>query len=65
MAASAVTFLIPAFASGWGALFLDEAVTPQMLGGGAVILAGTALALGLWPRGAVAREAASAARRAA
>ncbi len=50
VAASAVTFLIPVFASGWGALFLAEAVTLQMLAGGAVILAGTALALGLLPR---------------
>ena len=45
--ASAVTFLIPVFAALWGALLLDEAVTLQMLAGGAVILAGTALALGL------------------
>ena len=48
--ASAVTFLIPVFAALWGALFLDEAVTLQMLAGGAVILAGTALALGLLRR---------------
>ena len=55
--ASAVTFLIPAFASGWGALFLDEAVTLQMIAGGGVILAGTALVLGLWPRRAATQEA--------
>jgi drug/metabolite transporter (DMT)-like permease len=42
-----VTFLIPAFAVGWGALFLDEEVTPAMVLGCAVILAGTALATGL------------------
>lgn len=47
MRAAAVTFLIPVFATGWGAAFLAEPVTWQMLAGGAVILAGTALALGL------------------
>lgn len=50
VSASTVTFLIPVFATSWGALFLREDVTPQMLVGGAVILAGTALSLGLWPR---------------
>lgn len=50
VSASAVTFLIPVFATVWGALFLGEGVTPQMLAGGGVILAGTALGLGLWPR---------------
>jgi drug/metabolite transporter (DMT)-like permease len=50
VSASAVTFLIPVFATGWGALFLGEGMTMQMLAGGSVILAGTALALGLWPR---------------
>lgn len=48
--ASSVTFLVPVFASVWGGLFLDEPVTGAMLVGGAVILAGTALVLGLWPR---------------
>jgi drug/metabolite transporter (DMT)-like permease len=42
-----VTFLIPAFAVLWGALFLGEAVTPPMLLGGAVILLGTGLAVGV------------------
>ncbi len=42
----AVTFLIPAFAIGWGALFLAEVPTLAMLVGCAVILAGTALATG-------------------
>jgi len=51
VSASAVTFLIPLFATLWGALFLAEGVTLPMLAGGGVILAGTALALGLWPRG--------------
>jgi drug/metabolite transporter (DMT)-like permease len=45
--AMTVTFLIPAFAMLWGALVLGEAVTPAMLAGCAVILAGTALATGL------------------
>jgi len=49
--AAAVTFLIPAFAAVFGWLFLGEAITPSMLIGGAVILAGTALAMGLLPRG--------------
>lgn len=48
--AASVTFLVPVFASSWGALVLAEPLTPAMLGGGAVILAGTALVLGLWPR---------------
>jgi drug/metabolite transporter (DMT)-like permease len=36
-----VTFLIPVFAMVWGALFLGERITPSMIGGAAVILAGT------------------------
>jgi drug/metabolite transporter (DMT)-like permease len=48
--ASAVTFLIPAVAAFFGWLFLDEAITPAMVIGAAVILVGTALAMGLWPR---------------
>jgi drug/metabolite transporter (DMT)-like permease len=45
--AVAVTFLIPAFAIAWGWLFLDERITPSLVAGCAVILAGTALATGL------------------
>ncbi len=45
--AAAVTFLVPMFAIVWGGVFLGEAITPQMMAGGAVILVGTALALGL------------------
>ncbi len=45
-----VTFLIPVFAVLWGALFLAEALTLGMLGGGLLVLGGTALALNLWPR---------------
>lgn len=45
--AIAVTYLIPLFAIAWGAWFLAEAVTPAMVGWGAVVLLGTALATGL------------------
>ena len=48
--AVSVTFLIPVFAVLWGGMLLGEAVTPSMLLGGLVILVGTALAMGLWPR---------------
>jgi drug/metabolite transporter (DMT)-like permease len=40
-----VTFLIPLFGVLWGYLFLDEALTINMLSGGALIVAGTALTL--------------------
>jgi drug/metabolite transporter (DMT)-like permease len=52
--ASAVTFLIPAFAAAFGWVFLDERLSASMVVCGAVILAGTALAMGLWPRQRVA-----------
>ncbi len=45
--AMAVAFLIPVFGILWGALVLGEKVTPGMLGGGAVILLGTALVIGM------------------
>ena len=45
--AISVTFLIPGFAVVWGALFLHEGLTLNMIIGCAVILAGTALATGL------------------
>ncbi len=45
--ASTVTFLIPLFAAAFGALFLGEAVTVPMWMGGFIVLAGTALTLGL------------------
>jgi len=48
--AMTVTYLLPAFAIGWGAIFLREAVTWPMLAGCAVILLGTALATGMLPR---------------
>ncbi|MDH3209002.1 MAG: DMT family transporter [Burkholderiaceae bacterium] len=45
--AMAVTFLIPMFAMLWGSVFLDEVVTVPMLLGGAIILSGTGLTMGL------------------
>ncbi|MBW8843865.1 MAG: DMT family transporter [Burkholderiales bacterium] len=45
--AVSVTFLIPLFAILWGMLFLDEAITARMVVGGAIVLVGIALALGL------------------
>ena len=42
-----VTYLVPAFALCYGALFLDEPVTPSAIGGLALILAGTTLATGV------------------
>lgn len=42
-----VTFMIPAFALLFGWLLLDEALTPRMFGGCAVILIGTGFATGL------------------
>ena len=40
-----MTFLIPLFGALWGYLFLGEAITANMLTGGALIIAGTVLAL--------------------
>ncbi len=51
--AISVTFLNPVVAGVAGALYLGEAITLQMLLGAAVVLAGTALGLGLWPRAAL------------
>ncbi|NDY90945.1 DMT family transporter [Ideonella livida] len=45
-----VTYLIPAFAVLWGAVFLHEPLTLHMALGAAVILAGVTLSTGLWPR---------------
>ncbi|MEJ7931938.1 DMT family transporter [Ramlibacter sp. AN1015] len=45
--AMTVTFLIPVFAVFYGALVLNERITPWMLVCGAVIVAGTALSTGL------------------
>lgn len=46
----AVTFLFPAFGMLWGALFLGESITARLLTGCAIVLAGTALAVGLADR---------------
>lgn len=55
-----VTFLVPVFGVAYGVLFLGEAVEPRVLVAAAIVLVGTALALGAlrWPR-----SAASAARQ--
>ncbi|MFM9879906.1 MAG: DMT family transporter [Burkholderiaceae bacterium] len=50
--ALSVTFVIPVFTLCLGALFLGETITLAMLGSGAVILLGTALATGLLKLGA-------------
>jgi drug/metabolite transporter (DMT)-like permease len=47
--AMSVTFLNPVVALVAGALYLGEAISWQTLAGAAVVLAGTALSLGLWP----------------
>ncbi len=59
--AISVTFLNPVVAGITGALYLGEAITLQMLLGAAVVLSGTALGLGLWPRPAAPQVAAQAA----
>ncbi len=45
--AISVTFLIPLFAVAFGALFIDEAVSATMVGGGIIVLLGTAMAVGI------------------
>ena len=42
-----VTYLIPAFAMFWGAIVIDEKVTPIMIIGSVIIFFGTALATGM------------------
>lgn len=46
-----VTFLIPVFAIAYGVMFLGEQLTGSMLACGALVVAGTALATGVWPVG--------------
>ena len=53
--AVAVAFLFPAFGILWGAVVLDEPVTPSLLAGCGVVLAGTALSVGLADRVSFAR----------
>ena len=45
-----VTFLIPVFAAGWGALVLGEMPTVTMYVGGTIVLIGSALTLGFGAR---------------
>lgn len=45
-----VTYLIPVFATLYGTLFLGEPITLRLVAGGAIVLAGTALALGVAQR---------------
>jgi drug/metabolite transporter (DMT)-like permease len=45
-----VTFLIPVFALGYGVWWLNEHITLYMVACGALVLLGTALSMGLWPR---------------
>jgi drug/metabolite transporter (DMT)-like permease len=45
--ATSVTFLVPVFGMVWGLLLLDEPITARVLLGAGIILAGTALAMGL------------------
>jgi drug/metabolite transporter (DMT)-like permease len=45
-----VTFLIPLFGVFWGWLFLDEVVGWHTIGGGAIVIVGTALVTGFTPR---------------
>jgi drug/metabolite transporter (DMT)-like permease len=42
-----VTFLMPAFGMFWGALLLNEKITPIMLAGCGLILLGIALIFGI------------------
>lgn len=44
-----VTFLIPVFGILWGALFLGEVITPSMIAGSLIVIAGTVLTTGFNP----------------
>ena len=50
LAARTITFLNPIFGVLWGALFLHEAVTPTLLGGGVLVFVALALILNVRPR---------------
>jgi len=50
MRAANVTYLIPLFATVWGTVFLAEPLTLRLVIGGAIVLAGTALAIGVLDR---------------
>jgi drug/metabolite transporter (DMT)-like permease len=57
-----VTYLVPALALVYGAVFLDEQVTPVALAGLALVLAGVALGTGVARNGRGRRQAAAAKR---
>ena len=58
------TFLIPVFAMLFGAVFLDEQITASVIGGGLVVVLGTALSTGLVELGSLMRKTAAAGTRA-
>lgn len=45
-----VTYLVPLFGLTWGAVFLQEAITSNMIVAGCIILLGTTFATGILPR---------------
>ena len=59
-----VTFLIPVFAVLFGAIFLDERITLSIIGGGLVVVLGTALSTGLIDLQTLTRKTAIAVTRA-
>lgn len=59
LATSTIPFLNPIFGVLWGALFLHEAVTPSLLGGGLLVFTALALILDIRPRRAARVTAAS------
>ena len=66
-AASTVTFLVPAFATAWGALALAEPVGPELIAGFTLVMVSLVLVLGIRPPlpAIVARRAARLVRAAA
>jgi drug/metabolite transporter (DMT)-like permease len=48
--AVSVTFLVPVFGVLWGAIFFGEKITAPMVAGGALVLVGVALVLGIFPQ---------------
>jgi drug/metabolite transporter (DMT)-like permease len=66
-AASSVTFIVPAFATAWGALALAEPVGPELIAGFALVMVSLVLVLGIRPTlpVAAARRATRLARSAA
>jgi len=52
ISALTVAYLIPVFGVAWGVIFLGEPITPALIGGGALVIAGIALATGIGSRAA-------------